>query len=275
MHFVMIVIAALQTQTDSTLNVPTDTRLEVTLSAGSIVVSGWNRPDVQVTGKTAGRTRLNIVLDGGVLRVTGREKGGVDVADVVVNVPKNMSVKLGTGDVDVTVKDTDADVSVLNYRGTIDVTGGRGTISLKSTLGEVKVRSARGHVRAEATYENVTLEDVIGDVDVSSSSKHVTLTRVDSRNLNAQTVAGVIRFSGPLHADGRYAFATHMGSIWATVTNSVNATVSVATVSGAFSSALPYRVTDRRRQGIFTAVFGNGKAVVEMETFAGAMVIRE
>src|SRR5687768_9933583 len=99
MHFVMIVIAALQLQqTDSTLKVPKDTRLDVTLGAGSIVVNAWNRLEVQVIGKTAGRTQLNIQLDGGVLRVTGRAKGGVDVADVVVNVPKTMSVKLGTGD---------------------------------------------------------------------------------------------------------------------------------------------------------------------------------
>jgi DUF4097 and DUF4098 domain-containing protein YvlB len=186
-----------------------------------------------------------------------------------------MSVKLGTGDVDVTVNGTAADVSVLNYRGTIDVTAGRGISSLKSTLGEVKVRGARGNVHAESTYENVTVEDVVGDVDVRSSSKHITLTRVDSRNLNAETVAGVIRFSGPFHADGHYAFATHMGSIWASVTNGIHATVSVATVSGAFSSSLPYRVTDRRRQGIFTAVFGNGDALVAIETFAGAIVIRE
>ena len=275
MYIVMMVAAALQLQTDTTLKVPADTRLEVTLGAGSIVVKAWNRADVQVIGKPAARTQLDIALDGGVLRVSGRAKSGVDVADVLVNVPKTMSVKLGTGDVDVTVEGTDGDVNVLNYRGSIDVTGGRGTISLKSTLGEVKVRSARGNVQAATTYENVTLEDVIGDVDVRSSSKHVTLIRVDSKNLTAETVAGVIRFTGPFRAEGRYAFATHMGSIWATVSGGVDATVSVATVSGAFSSALPHRVTDRRRQGIFTAVFGKGRAVVEMETFAGAIVIRE
>jgi len=274
MNVLLLGLTFLVAQTDTVFRVPKDTRVAVTLAAGSVIVNGWDRADVEIKAEPRGRTQVQSVLDGAVLRVSGRAATGVDYANIIINVPRAMSIKLATGDVDITVRDSEGELNILNYRGLIDVAGGRGAVLLKSTLGEIRLSGARGHIEAETTHENVTLIDVAGDVQAKSSSKHVTLNRVDTRNLDAETVAGVIRFTGPFHADGHYSFATHMGSIWATVTGDVDATVSVATVSGAFSSALPYRVTDRRRAGIYTAVFGEGKAQVEMESFAGAMVIR-
>ena len=274
MHVIMIAMAALQLQTDTTVKVPKDTRLEVTVGSGSIAVTGWNRPDVQITSRTNARTKLVVNLDGGVLRVTSTVRTGVDVADLTLSVPRAMSLKLGTGDVDVTVRNSEGELNIMNYRGLIDVSGGRGAVSLRSTLGEIKLTGARGNVEAETSHESVTITDVVGNVEAKSSSKHITLSDVDGEHVSAESVGGVIRFTGPLHEQGHYSFVTHMGSIFVTSTGAVNATVSVATVSGSFASGLPYKVTNRRRAGIYTAVFGNGKAQIEMESFAGGMILK-
>jgi hypothetical protein len=121
----------------------------------------------------------------------------------------------------------------------------------------------------------VTLRDVVGEIEARSNMSHVTLADVDSRNLRASSIAGVIRFSGPLHEDGHYSLTAHSGSIFVRTGAPVNATVAVATVGGAFSSRLPYTVTERRRPNIFTARFGSGGAQVNLETFTGGLVIDE
>ena len=88
------------------------------------------------------------------------------------------------------------------------------------------------------------------------------------------TVSGTIQFSGPLHEDGRYSLIAHSGSVFLRSTTAVNATVSVATVGGAFRSPLPHTVSERRAS-IFTARFGSGAAQVTMESFSGALVVEE
>ena len=119
----------------------------------------------------------------------------------------------------------------------------------------------------------VTLSDIVGDVEVRSNSNHITMERIDTRNLRATSIAGVIRFSGPLYADGRYVLTGHSGSVWVRSPLPINATVWVATAGGAFSSRVPYTITERRRQNIFTARFGSGGAQVTLESFTGGLVV--
>jgi hypothetical protein len=278
MPLLKALLATLQLQTaqlDTTIHVSADTRLDAAVSAGSIDVKTWNRSDVRIVAKMSANTRVNVSLDGAVLRIsTSVRTGAVDVGDLSIMVPRAMSLTLGRGDVDITVQDSEGEVSVANYRGTINVSGGRRIISLKTNLGSIALKGARGRVDAVSANDEISMSDVVGDVRAVATNKHVTLDRVDSHNLQVESVFGVIRFTGPFHPDGRYSFTTHMGSIFANVVGDVDATVAVATVSGAFTSTLKYRVADKRRANIFTAVFGEGRAQVIMESFMGGMIVK-
>lgn len=263
-------------QIDTTVAVPPGTRLEAQASAGSIRVTTWDRPAVRIVARPRGRSTVGIRLAGTVLSVAGRASGPavVDVVDLEITTPRRMDLKLGRGEVDITVVGTEGEVDASNYAGSITVDGGRGVVALRSTLGAITLRNARGRMSVRSTHEPVTVSDVQGDLEVESNSKQVTLARIDSRNVQATSVGGAIRFSGPFHPDGRYSFATHMGSVFAWVPAPVSATVSVATVEGGFNTDLPHTVTERTRRGIFTAVLGGGSAQVQMETFSGGIVLR-
>jgi DUF4097 and DUF4098 domain-containing protein YvlB len=184
-----------------------------------------------------------------------------------------MSLTLGRNDVDITVHGSEGSVDASITSGKILIEGGRGTVSLRSFEGAIELRGARAAVTAESSMGPIRLSDIVGDVDAKSNANHVTLMNIDTRNLRASSIGGVIRFSGPLHADGRYALTAHSGSVFVRSPTPINATVSVATVSGAFSSALPYTVTEQRRKGIFTARFGSGGAQVSIESFSGGLVV--
>jgi DUF4097 and DUF4098 domain-containing protein YvlB len=261
-------------QLDTTIAVKPETRLEVSASAGSIDVKTWDRAAVRVVAKPSRGAIPLAALDGAVLRVSARApEGRIDLVDYEITVPRRMTLKLGWGDVDITVRDAEGAVEARNSAGTITIDGGRGATQAESIDGPIVIRRARGAVRARSTNAPVAIDSASGDVDAQSTTSHVTLTAIETRNLRATSVGGVVRFSGPLFPDGRYDLSSHSGSIWIKTSLPLNATVSVATVNGAFSSALPYDIVERRRRGIFTARFGDGRAQVSVESFNGGIVL--
>ena len=270
----LLVQATQQAPFDTTIAVRPETRLEVTASAGTIDVKVWDRNAVRIVARPERGTQVQAVLDGVVLDVRARTPtGGIDLVGYEITVPRKMNLTLGRSDVDITVHDTEGSVDASITSGKIVIEGGRGAVSLRSFEGPIEVRSARATVTAESTIGRITLSDVVGDVDVRSNSNHVTLENVDSRNLRATSISGMVRFSGPLHPDGRYTLTSHSGSVFLKSPPPINASIDIATVGGAFSSAILHTVTYRTRKGIFIARFGNGAAQVTMESFMGGLVV--
>jgi DUF4097 and DUF4098 domain-containing protein YvlB len=272
----LLTVVIQQTSLDTTIAVAPEVRLEVVASAGSIDVKVWDRSAVRIVARSSRGAVVRPSLHGTVLRVEGRTPtGGIDLIAYEVTVPRKMNLTLGRRDVDITVHGTEGAVDARITSGRMVIDGGRGVVSLRSFEGPIEVTGARASVTVESTMGPVTLTDVGGDIDVTSNSNHVSLVNIDTRNLRASSISGVIRFSGPLYPDGRYSLIAHSGSVFVRSHTPINATVSVATVDGAFASALPYTVTERQRKGIFIARFGNGGAQVTMESFTGGLVVEE
>jgi len=272
---VLFALLAPQTPRDTVIAVPPDTRLEVPLSAGTVEVDTWDRDAVQIVAIPERGGSLAAELQGRVLRVLVRTPGGgIDLARLHLTVPRRMSLTLGRGgDLDVIVRGAQGSVDATIGSGKIDVEGGLGAVLLRSFDGAITLRGARASVTIETTMGPIRVADVVGEVDASSNSNHVTLENVDTRNLRVKSISGTIRFRGPLHPDGRYTLIGHSGSVFVTSPLPINATVAVASVSGAFTSPLPYTVIERQRSNIFTARFGNGSAQVSMESFIGGLVL--
>lgn len=270
----LLVSAIQQAPFDTTISVRPETRLEVTASAGTIDVKVWDRTAVRIVARPQRGSQVQAVLDGAVLDVRARTPtGGIDLVDYEITVPRKMNLTLGRRDVDITVHGTEGSVDASITSGKIVIDGGRGSVSLRSFEGPIELRGARATVKAESTMGPITLTDIVGDVDAKSNSHHVTLQNVDSRNLRAASIGGVVRFSGPLHEDGRYVLTSHSGSVFLKSAPPINATIDIATVGGGFMSASPHTVTYRARAGIFTTRFGNGGAQVTMESFSGGLVV--
>jgi hypothetical protein len=270
----LLIQAAQPASFDTTISVTAETRLEVTSSAGTVAVGVWDRHAVRIVARLHRGTAVSAVLTGAVLDVRGRTPtGGIDVADYEITVPRRMYLTLGRGDIDITVRGAEGSVHATSTAGRIVIEGGRGAVLASTFRGPIEVRGARASVKAETTMGTVLLSDIVGDVDARSNSHHVTLQNVDSRNLRASSIAGVVRFSGALHADGRYVLTSHSGSVFVKSPMPINATFDIATVAGAFSSALPHTITHRTRASIFVARFGNGGAQVTLESFTGGLVV--
>jgi hypothetical protein len=259
--------------TDTTISVSPGTRLRMDLDAGKIEVRVWNRSAVQIRGSHETSTAIRTTIVSGLLSVsvTGR---GVAECDCTLTVPHGMALTLGGGDTEISVAGSQSEVMARNYSGRITIVGGRDQISAESTLGEVTISNVHGRVSAKSLHAPIRISDVDGDVEAEGSSNHIDLSDIRSHSVSASTVGGVLHFAGRFFDDGHYTFATHMGSIFLTVPEPVNARVNVSTVRGAFSSGLTYTRQEGQRRGRFTVVFGTGTATVEAQTFTGGIVVR-
>jgi DUF4097 and DUF4098 domain-containing protein YvlB len=151
-------------------------------------------------------------------------------------------------------------------------------VTAKSIEGEVSVEGARGKVTANSVNEKVVIADVRGDISVDSINGAVTLTGIEAMTVEASTVNGNIAFEGRLLDGGRYSFGTHNGDVSMGVADPVNATFTIRTYQGSFSTDLPLEGVNRadvRRGRRVTTALGTGSADVSLETFGGSIRLRK
>jgi len=113
-----------------------------------------------------------------------------------------------------------------------------------------------------------------GPVIASSVNGEIVLDRIDSDDVEASTVNGTVTYEGLIKNGGSYRFSTHNGDVDVTVPERVNATVSVATFSGEFSSGFPIQLSETKHGRRFNFTLGNGGARIELESFQGGIRLR-
>ncbi|MEJ7809826.1 MAG: DUF4097 family beta strand repeat-containing protein [Gemmatimonadaceae bacterium] len=256
--------------TDTTVVVRAGARLAVDLRGGSIDVRTWDRGAVRVVAAHSEQVAVHVESTAAVLSVrSAAARGRNNIVDYQITVPRAMSLTLGGGDIDITVAGSEAEIAANNREGKISVNGGRGVVSLRSTHGEVAVANARARIEVHALNGDIAITDAIGDIEAENADGSITLTRVDAARVSATTVDGEIYYEGPIRDGGRYSFTTHDNEVRLVIPGGVNATVTVATVTGEFHSDFPYEVREQRGRGRFSFVLGNGSALLELESFEG------
>jgi hypothetical protein len=96
--------------------------------------------------------------------------------------------------------------------------------------------------------------------------------------VEASAVNGDIVYEGRLTDGGHYSFGTHNGNVSLGVPDSVNATFSIRTYRGSFSTDLPLQGVNRadlERGKRVTTALGSGSADVSLETFGGSIRLRK
>ena len=104
------------------------------------------------------------------------------------------------------------------------------------------------------------------------------MTGIDSKSVDGSTVNGDIVFEGKLLDGGHYSFGTHNGNLSLGVPENVNATFTIRTYQGSFSTDLPLQGVNRQdvqRGRRVTTALGNGSADVNLETFGGSIRLRK
>jgi hypothetical protein len=260
-------------KTDETVPVQRGTRLAVNNFAGEVIIHTWGKDQVHVVARHQPRMKVGIRNSGAVVGITAAPVSGpVGSVDFDITVPAWMPIRTeGTYNF-VTIDGAQAEVFANTVRGDVVIKGGTGAITAKSLEGEVQVDGARGKLTISSVNQGIVVTNAGGEIAADSVNGAITMTGVDATSVDASTVNGTITYEGKIADNGHYSFETHNGDLLLGVPENANATFTIRTYQGSFSTDLPLQGVGRKeleRGRRVTTTLGTGSADVSLETFGG------
>lgn len=271
MLFLLVAVATLTQDTDTTFAVRQGQRLDVSDFGGQVVIKAWRQNSIRVRASHGSRDNVRVSAEGSTITISASSRHGPALVDYEILAPAWMPLSVsGTPSAEVTIEGTDAEVTVETVEGSIRVVGGRGNISLHTVEGEVTLEGAVGHIELNSVDGSIELRDAQGDITAESVDGSITLLDIESSSVDASSVDGSIEYDGTIKDGGRYRFQSHDGEVAVSVSERANVTVSVATFSGSFDSCFPVTIKDKMKHR-FSFTLGTGSARLELESFDGSI----
>jgi DUF4097 and DUF4098 domain-containing protein YvlB len=269
------VLTTSTTETDTTFAVKPGTRLELNQFAGSIAVQTWTKNAVRVVATHSSRVEIEISGGAPVLAIQAVHYRGLPTnVDFQLTVPKAMALTLSGVNTEISVDDSGGEISIETVQGEVTVTGGSKIIQASSVDGEVHLSDATGRIECSSVNGAVQIERSSGPVVASSVNGEIVLKAINSDDVEGSTVNGTVDYDGALKDGGSYRFSSHNGEVSVAIPERANATVSVATFSGDFTSPFPIPLTEQRHGKRFSFTLGTGSARLELESFQGGIRLR-
>jgi len=273
-----LTIAALAggaTHTDTTFAVKPGTRLEVDQFAGSIAVETWSKNAVHVVADHGSRVEIEFGGSWPSLTIEAvHQRGLPSTVDYQLTVPKWMALNLSGVNTQMSVANSGGEIQIETVQGEVTVTGGSKTIQASSVDGAVHLVDATGRIECSSVNGAVEIERSSGPVVASSVNGQIVLRSIDSDDVDGSTVNGTVSYEGAIKDGGSYRFSSHNGEVSIAVPERANATVSVATYSGDFTSDFSVPLTESRHGKRFNFTLGGGGAHIELESFQGGIRLR-
>lgn len=252
--------------------------VEIVDVAGSVSLSGWDRPQIEVTGTTGSSVdRVDVSANGSHASVTVVSRSGFAVGDgheanLVIHVPVNSAI---------TATLVSADLKLANLHGDVTlqtVSGGIGG----EVDGDLHAHTVSGSVRLAAPHAHqIEVRTVTGDMEITGGGGgEVEFTSI-SGDLKAdlgtvararfKTVSGGLTAVFALAADGQIEGESVSGNLWLNFAGSPAADFDVQTLSGEISNCFGPKPQEPRYGPGSRLEFknGDGHARVHIETKSG------
>jgi DUF4097 and DUF4098 domain-containing protein YvlB len=270
-----------RSQIDTTVSLEGPGTVDLSLIAGTIRVTGWDRPEVKVSAVAEGEARLRFDAEPDRVTLTvdsetGRHRHHGGQARYNVSVPRGAALILEAVSGNITTTGSEGEIEASSVSGQVEVSGGKRKVSVESVSGWVRVSRVSGNLRAESVSGDIRVDSIVGNVDASSVSGAISLLRVQSRAVRTETVSGNIVYVGNIEAGGNYDFESHSGTLRLDVPRGSGARVSVETFSGNVDTNFPAVIPageKLKEHGRFGFTIGDGRARISVASFSGPIII--
>ncbi|HEX2609783.1 MAG TPA: hypothetical protein VHK68_02150, partial [Gemmatimonadales bacterium] len=210
-------------QIDTTVVVSRGQRLDVNAFGGDVTVHAWNRNTIRIEASTSGRDRVEITSSATAVSVrTQGRHGPPSEVTLRISAPPWVGLNLSGVNTSLKVDGIRAPITAETVEGEVNVIGGDGLVSLRSVQGAVTLKNARGRISVNSVNEDVRVSGSAGDVVAQTVNGEIDLQLADASSVDASTVNGDIRYSGPIRNGGRYSLSTHNGDVTLTVAEGTN-----------------------------------------------------
>jgi len=258
--------------------------VEIVNTAGKVTVTGWDRPEVAVTGTLEdGVERLEFTSSGGktLIRVVQRDRGssmrsaGGAVLDI--RVPQQSAVDVSVVSADLVLRRLPGEQRLATVSGDVDAELGV-EASARSVSGDLRLTTTPATKRLEvnAVSGEVTVTGGAGGrVEIRTVSGDARLTLGTVSDARFKSVSGDLGMRLALAPDGRFAAESVSGSVGIDFASSPSARFQLRSFSGdigvcpAVQPAAGAASADRSGQRSREFRNGDGDGRVEVQTMSG------
>mgnify|MGYP000844863217 CR=1 FL=1 len=217
--------------------------VEISNSVGSIHCTGWDRPEIQISGEMASSAaRLDVQQQGATtyIRVLTRNGGmtGTGETDLEIKMPAGSSLRVSAVSADVEVRGITGDQRLQSVSGDVQTEAAKADVALKSISGNVKVhgKAAPIHTSLSTVSGDVSVLDVAGELELDTVSGDVTIDMASLTRARLKTISGDVLMTARLSPDVRIDGSSVSGNLRLRWPGAEGAAIEMESFSGDISS---------------------------------------
>jgi len=253
-------------------------QIEISNTAGSVVVTGWPRNEVEVTGTLGdGVEQLEFVQNGKLTRVKvilPNRSSRVESTSLVLKVPAASSLFVNTVSADVRSQGVRGVQRLQSVSGNIQAEAAAEDVECKTVSGNVVVNGSgqKGMLTVTTVSGDATLARVAGEVNGNTVSGNFTIAAGATGRSRLRSTSGDLGLKGKLDADARIDFESISGDVRLDLAPPVGAEFEVTSFNGEIRNCFgpkPVRTSEYAPGTELRFKEGQGTARVRIKTFNG------
>ena len=253
-------------------------QVEISNVSGSVVVSGWDRAEVEVTGELGeGVERLEFSRSGKLTRVKvilPSRSSRVESTDLVVKVPAASSIAVNTVSADLTVRGLRGSQRLQSVSGDVETEAAAEDVECKTVSGNVRVGGSgqRGLLTVTTVSGDASVTRVAGEVNGNTVSGNFTVSLGEASRSRLRSTSGDLGVRGRLATDARMDFESISGDVRLDLEGPVSAEFDVSSFNGDIRNCFgpkPVRTSEYAPGSELRFREGQGGARVRIKTLNG------
>ncbi|HKX56699.1 MAG TPA: DUF4097 family beta strand repeat-containing protein [Xanthomonadales bacterium] len=268
-------IAQASTDINESRQVSPDGRIQVDNMAGSIKISSWDRPEVEIRGELGDRVdELEISETSGGLRIRVHNQDNqrrVDESHLRLQVPSGVSVELESISADMLVQGLDnSSIVASSVSGDIDITANTSHLEAESVSGDVTFSGQAPRVTVETVSGEIDVRGVSGELRVTTVSGDLLLQGGEISLGRFETVSGDLEVNLQVSDGGRLSADSMSGDVTILLPASQQAEFSAQSYSGEIRTDFGTVDSESGMPGrSLNHSVGNNGSMIRIESFSG------
>ena len=252
--------------------------VEVSNTSGSVVITAWDRNEVEVTGELGkGAERIDFTKGDKVTRIKvvlpDRTYSAEDT-DLIVRVPVASTLSVNTVSADTTVKGVGGPQRLQSVSGNLDTEASGEDIECRTVSGDVDIAGSgrKSLVSITTVSGDATATRLAGEVNGSTVSGNLTLGVGETTRSRLRSTSGDLTLQGSLAADARMDIESISGDVQVDLVGQTGADFDVASFSGEIRNCFgprPVRTDEYAPGKEWRHQDGDGGARVRIKTLSG------
>ena len=256
---------------------PTGT-VEISNTAGTVTVTGWDRNEVEVTGELGkGTERLDFTKADKITRikvVLPNRSNNVEDTDLIVKVPAASLVSVNTVSADIGVQGVRGTQRLQSVSGEMRTEASGEDIECRTVSGDVNIAGSgrKGLVSITTVSGDAIATRLAGEVNGSTVSGNLTLGVGETSRSRLRSTSGDLTLQGSLAADARLDIESISGDVRLDLVGKTGADFDVASFSGDIRNCFgpqPVRTDEYAPGKEWRHQEGDGSARVRIKTLSG------